>query len=67
MIGPRPGDTPKDPFPIPARPPQPPESTPIDPIDIPPPGRDVIFPADEPMGIPPEPDVQPLPEPPGVF
>jgi hypothetical protein len=63
----KPGDIPKDPFPIPARPTQPPELTPSDPVNIPPPGQDVIFPANEPVGIPPVPDAQPLPEPPGVF
>jgi hypothetical protein len=30
-------------------------------------GQDVIFPANEPVGIPPARDVQPSPEPPGVF
>jgi hypothetical protein len=60
----KPGDIPKDPFPIPAHPTQPPELTPSDPVNIPPPGQDVIFPANEPVGIPPAPDV---PEPPGVF
>jgi hypothetical protein len=63
----KPGDISKDPFPIPARPTQPPELTPSDPVNIPPPGQDVIFPANEPVGIPPAPDVQPSPEPPGVF
>jgi hypothetical protein len=63
----KPGDIPKDPFPIPAHPAQPPELTPSDPVNIPPPGQDVIFPANEPVGIPRAPDVEPLPETPGVF
>jgi hypothetical protein len=49
----KPGDIPKDPFPIPARPTQPPELTPSDPVNIPPPGQDVILPTNEPVGIPP--------------
>jgi hypothetical protein len=61
----KPGDIPKDPFPIPARPTQPPELTPSDPVNIPPPGQDVIFQLTN--LSPPAPDVQPLPEPPGVF
>jgi hypothetical protein len=61
------GEIPKDPFPIPARPPHPPEKTPSDPVNVPPPAPDVIFPNSEPVGVPPAPDVQPIPEPPGVF
>ena len=64
---PTPEQMPKDPFPEPVRPPQPPEQTPSDPLNVPLPGPDVILPADEPLGIPPAPDVQPLAEPPSVF
>jgi hypothetical protein len=65
--GQKPGEIPNDPFPIPARPPHSPEQTPSDPVNVPPPAPDVIFPNSEPVGVPPAPDVQPIPEPPGVF
>ena len=59
---------PKDPFPEPALPPMPPEQTPNEPVNIPPPGPDVVLPGGgEPLGIPPAPDVQPSQEPPSVF
>jgi hypothetical protein len=58
---------PTDPFPEPSRPAQPSEQTPSDPVNVPPPGPDVIYPTPEPVGIPPAPDIQPVNEPPAVF
>jgi hypothetical protein len=55
---------PREPLTTPAHPPTPPEGTPSDPIDVPPLGPDVIFPADEPVGVPPAPDILPSTEPP---
>jgi hypothetical protein len=58
-----PNPMPADPFPAPA----PPEQTPADPVNVPPPGPDVVYPGGgEPLGVPPAPDIQPLPEPPNV-
>ena len=65
---PNPRPLPSDPFPEPTRPPDPPEQTPEDPVNVPPPGQDIIFPdGEEPLGIPPSPNIQPLSEPPNVF
>jgi hypothetical protein len=57
---------PSDPFPEPVRPPAPPEQTPSDPVNVPPPAPDIVPPPSEPANIPPPPDVQPAREPPGV-
>jgi hypothetical protein len=58
---------PTDPFLEPSRPIQPSEQPPSDPVNVPPPGPDVVYPIPEPVGIPPASDIQPVPEPPAVF
>ena len=58
---------PNDPFPEPVRPPKPPAQTPSDPVNVPAPAPDVIFPADEPLELPiPGADIPPLMEPPMI-
>jgi hypothetical protein len=49
--GQKPGESPKDPFPMPACPPRPPKQTPSDPVNVPPRAPHVIFPDNEPLGV----------------